>query len=171
MWLTLVKATSCWPNSQLKVLAAISLCEIVNRPDQFISNSPYYVVNRVDWIQCRYLFIRAQQPVSEAVTSPSAGTKEITAAPTSIEYLKEDPARPVQGPGHCQIHIPESAVPRYRRKGRQASTASSPELVELSDDEDAEDLTFVVSDDKAKGEDGLEAELARSSSADTVTPP
>lgn len=74
------------------------------------------------------------------------------------------------GPGHCKIHIPESAVPRYRRKGRQTSTASSPELVELSDDEDVEDLSFVVSDDKAKSEDGLEAGPTRSSSTDTLAP-
>jgi ubiquitin-conjugating enzyme E2 Q len=36
----------------------MSLNEIVNCPTQFASASPYLVVQHIDWIQCRYLFVQ-----------------------------------------------------------------------------------------------------------------
>lgn len=36
----------------------MSLNEIVNCPSQFASNNPYLVVQHIDWIQCRYLFVQ-----------------------------------------------------------------------------------------------------------------
>lgn len=38
----------------------MSLNEIVNCPTQFSSHNPYLVVQFVDWIQCRYLFVLSQ---------------------------------------------------------------------------------------------------------------
>jgi ubiquitin-conjugating enzyme E2 Q len=36
----------------------MSLNEIVNCPAQFASSKPYLVVQHIDWIQCRYLFVQ-----------------------------------------------------------------------------------------------------------------
>ena len=36
----------------------MSLNEIVNCPEQFVSSNPYIVVQHIDWIQCRYLFVQ-----------------------------------------------------------------------------------------------------------------
>jgi hypothetical protein len=47
-----------WPGSALKITSAMSLNEIVNCPTQFASSSPYLVVQHIDWIQCRYLFVQ-----------------------------------------------------------------------------------------------------------------
>lgn len=42
-----------WSQSILHVDQAIALSEIVNAPDKYASQSPYYVVQHVDWIQSR----------------------------------------------------------------------------------------------------------------------
>ena len=47
-----------WPHSQLRISDALSLNEIVNRPDKFQSSNPHLVVAQLDWIQTRYLFVR-----------------------------------------------------------------------------------------------------------------
>ena len=38
----------------------MSLNEIVNCPTEFASSNPYLVVQHVDWVQCRYLFVQVQ---------------------------------------------------------------------------------------------------------------
>lgn len=38
----------------------MSLNEIVNCPDQFLTSTPFVVVQHVDWIQCRYLLVDAK---------------------------------------------------------------------------------------------------------------
>jgi ubiquitin-conjugating enzyme E2 Q len=49
-----------WHGSELKISSAMSLNEIVNCPSKFASSNPYLVVQFVDWIQCRYLFVLSQ---------------------------------------------------------------------------------------------------------------
>jgi hypothetical protein len=36
----------------------MSLNEIVNCPEEFTSSAPYMVVQHVDWIQARFLFVQ-----------------------------------------------------------------------------------------------------------------
>ncbi|KAI5817353.1 hypothetical protein BZA77DRAFT_343668 [Pyronema omphalodes] len=50
-----------WPQSGLKITNALSLNEIVNAPDKFVSKRPHLVVAQLDWIQTRYLFIKTKQ--------------------------------------------------------------------------------------------------------------
>jgi ubiquitin-conjugating enzyme E2 Q len=47
-----------WPGSALAITSAMSLNEIVNCPQQFVSSNPFIVVQHIDWIQCRYLFVQ-----------------------------------------------------------------------------------------------------------------
>jgi ubiquitin-conjugating enzyme E2 Q len=41
------------------VTAAICLNEIINAPHEYVNKNPHLVVQFVDWIQCRYLFVRS----------------------------------------------------------------------------------------------------------------
>jgi hypothetical protein len=42
------------------------LNEIINAPDEYTNKIPHLVVQFVDWIQCRYLFVRSSiSPQSE----------------------------------------------------------------------------------------------------------
>ncbi|KAJ4269599.1 hypothetical protein NW762_001266 [Fusarium torreyae] len=99
-----------WPNSALRATNAISICEIVNKPAQFVSTSPYFVVNKIEWIQCRYLFVQVQQSSREAMLSPEDETYE------TVECLEQDPSHKLTGCGKQPIGIPLSAIPASRRR-------------------------------------------------------
>lgn len=60
-----------WSQSVLKIEAAISLNEIVNAPNEFVSKTPHLVVDQLDWIQTRYLFIKIQGSKSVPVDDGS----------------------------------------------------------------------------------------------------
>lgn len=49
-----------WSQSSLNIVAAISLNEIVNAPNEFVSKTPHLVVSQLDWIQTRYLFVKVE---------------------------------------------------------------------------------------------------------------
>jgi ubiquitin-conjugating enzyme E2 Q len=98
-----------WPHSALKISTAFSLNEIVNKPDKFVSRSPHYVVNDIDWIQTRYLFVK-----SELIHT--VGSKP------SVEYQEDPTMRVVNGSGQF-IQIPITAVSKSRRPAT-AQTAS-----------------------------------------------
>lgn len=42
-------------------MSAMSLNEIVNCPKKFTSSRPYMVVQHVEWIQARYLFVQTDK--------------------------------------------------------------------------------------------------------------
>jgi ubiquitin-conjugating enzyme E2 Q len=50
-----------WPNSALGMSGALALSEIVNAPQEYVNTNPYYVVSQLDWIQTRYLFVKASE--------------------------------------------------------------------------------------------------------------
>lgn len=47
-----------WPRSVLQINTALALNEIVNATEEFTSSNPHLVVQHVDWIQTRYLFVK-----------------------------------------------------------------------------------------------------------------
>ena len=51
----------------------MSLNEIVNAPQSFLSSSPSIVVQHVDWIQCRYLLVQTADPEFAVGQSTSDG--------------------------------------------------------------------------------------------------
>jgi ubiquitin-conjugating enzyme E2 Q len=95
-----------WPRSVLRISSAIAICEVINRPAEFVSVNPHYVVKDIDWIQCRYLFVK----VGEAV--PKIDTPIV--AQKSPGYLRQDPNRKLHG--KLEILIPTSAIPVSRLK-------------------------------------------------------
>ncbi|KAF2758447.1 hypothetical protein EJ05DRAFT_438010 [Pseudovirgaria hyperparasitica] len=92
-----------WPSSELKISSAIALNEVVNAPDEFQSRNPHLVVQHVDWIQTRYLFVK----------SPSmADPLNVVIAPT--EAQAQDPVMTPQGEGG-KIVIPAKANTQRKR--------------------------------------------------------
>ncbi|KAL7787777.1 hypothetical protein V8C37DRAFT_261771 [Trichoderma ceciliae] len=99
-----------WPNSQLKPASAISICEVVNRTDKFVKLTPHYVVNKIEWIQCRYLFVSVD-PTSKAIQQPFPTKPRETCA----GYLSQCPSRELLVTANKQVQIPLSALPSNRR--------------------------------------------------------
>jgi len=71
-----------WLKSILNIWSAVCLNEIVNAPKEFVSSSPYLVVNKLDWIQTRYLFVKVIG-IDVQTPPPLLSNK--------VEYLKQDP--------------------------------------------------------------------------------
>ena len=86
-----------WSNSILNIWSAVCLNEIVNAPKEFVSSSPYLVVDKLDWIQTRYLFVKV---VGRDVRTPPSllGDK--------VEYLKQDPLFSPTGDLGMKLQIP-----------------------------------------------------------------
>ncbi|KAI9714971.1 MAG: hypothetical protein M1812_006284 [Candelaria pacifica] len=94
-----------WPQSMLKISSAMSLNEIVNSPNEFVSRNPHLVVAQLDWIQTRYLFVRC-----------NLGEKNPKEGNIPTEVYNQDPAYTATGerPGQ-KIIIPITAVSKARR--------------------------------------------------------
>ncbi|KAM5345747.1 hypothetical protein ACJ41O_011608 [Fusarium nematophilum] len=109
-----------WPNSQLRVSNAISICELVNEPSKFVSTNPHFVVDKIEWIQCRYLFVQVQ-PSAEAIGEPFPKTQRPLSEATRSSpkmasgYLDQDPNHRLMGNPNKSIKIPVSAIPASRR--------------------------------------------------------
>lgn len=73
-------AGATWPGSVLQISTAMAMAEIVNAPDEFTSKSPHLVVQHVDWIQCRYLFVNkstnAAANLDNSTQAASADSKD-----------------------------------------------------------------------------------------------
>lgn len=95
-----------WPNSELNMTSAISICEIINRTKDFRSFSPHFVVDKVDWIQCRYLLVHVD-PSSEA--GRHRFPKAAKAKP--VGYIEQDPSHKLKGHGATLVEIPRVALP------------------------------------------------------------
>ncbi|RMZ76431.1 hypothetical protein DV737_g4803, partial [Chaetothyriales sp. CBS 132003] len=90
-----------WPRSILGVANALSLEEVVNKTDAFLSKLPHYVVADTDWIQTRYLFIKSD-------------LKHSTASSTVVAY-DQDPQHQCYNGTSQPIQIPVTAVSKSRR--------------------------------------------------------
>jgi ubiquitin-conjugating enzyme E2 Q len=174
--------TSSWPHSALNISSVISLCELVNAPERFVSTSPHLVVKQVDWIQCRYLF--AQRSTSQQVTTrqaiaypPNSPSTVVASGSTDKIHGKEivvqDPARTVLGPDNKPLSIPLKAVPTWKRQAPQALSLSkrghgSRSASEESDEEETSDLKFLFDENDLPPPSAKRPTSARESSVDTV---
>ncbi|KAI8672201.1 hypothetical protein LRP88_03284 [Fusarium phalaenopsidis] len=111
-------SSSAWPNSRLNISNAISMCEIVNDPARYVSTQPHFVIDKIEWIQCRYLFVRVN---ASSQTGNQWHPKK--SAFTSKGYLMQDPQHRLIGDHRNEILIPLSAIPTARRRalGQQGS--------------------------------------------------
>ncbi|RDX46333.1 hypothetical protein OH76DRAFT_1407058 [Lentinus brumalis] len=100
-------AQSCWRNSASRVTNCVALAEIVNLPSKFVSTNPYFVVDKTDWIICRYLLVKGSGYVnpnaSTSNSAPSYHPFNYTNQPpppeenvdNSIPYVPLDPTHPL----------------------------------------------------------------------------
>lgn len=176
-------ATSPWPNSALNISSVISLCEIVNAPERFVSTTPHLVVGQVDWIQCRYLFAQRSPGQTrnppQAVAFPS-GTASTAPASGGVDesqkelILAQDPTRTVIGPDNKALLIPLKAVstrkqqtPQNRSSSKRTHESISPSGD--SDEEQVSDLEFLFDEDESSAPPAKRANSARDSSVDSAT--
>ncbi|KAH6971745.1 hypothetical protein BKA56DRAFT_677822 [Ilyonectria sp. MPI-CAGE-AT-0026] len=161
---------SNWPNSVLGVSAAISICEIINEPTKFISSAPHFVVDKVEWIQCRYLFARVC-PHDAAIAKPFP--KPLTN--DSPGYLVQDPIRKLKGPTKHHIEIPLSAIPARRRQTsidnvspiERSIVPLAEGSLDIDADEDMKDDIHNLLDSEDDGHDDLTVRQRRRSSEDS----
>ncbi|KAK4101503.1 hypothetical protein N658DRAFT_471396 [Parathielavia hyrcaniae] len=146
-----------WPNSDLNITSCLSLNEIINAPDEFVATTPHYVVSQLDWHQCRYLFVKAHGKGSRKDTVSMASNIELAHQVkwrvTKGALYPQAPGLEIRGEQNKQLQIPLSAVP-FRTIGPAAGTTSSTpakravcQLEDSDGDEDAEDVSILVSDD------------------------
>ncbi|EAU34827.1 predicted protein [Aspergillus terreus NIH2624] len=145
-----------WPQSKLNIKCAISLNEVVNAPNQFVHNTACYVVQHLDWIQPRYLFV-----------GPTPTDAKVCQGNPSRIYT-QDPKRLVMGAEGKNVKIPISGVathkanvtssgkPKGRRKKSQeintslcdadsvATLEDDRQLLRDSDKEDKDELPFRI---------------------------
>ncbi|PSR80041.1 hypothetical protein BD289DRAFT_374688 [Coniella lustricola] len=138
-----------WPNSALNATNVMALCEIINRPQNFVSTQPHYVLKDIDWVQCRYLVVK-----THGATGMSA---DISADSEMSKEVLQDPLRKVYGPGRIDLRIPSKVFPSNRfegLKGHQEPRPSSKRThtsfqADLdTDEEDEADLEVLYSDDE-----------------------
>ncbi|KAJ5377718.1 uncharacterized protein N7496_005127 [Penicillium cataractarum] len=148
-------ASGSWPQSMLRIQSMISLNEIVNNPAKFVATTPHYVVQHLDWIQPRYLFV-------QVVKIPAFLEVDEQTEPPML--YAQDPKYEVHGPQARAIQIPMSAFSSKRRAALAASPGKSPRKkkristgtpinVVYFDDTasvstDVEDLMILLSDDE-----------------------
>lgn len=145
----------------------IALCEIINSPDQFVSSSPHYVVDKLDWIQCRYLFVakRYSPETSLAVmlggkNVPHIGTSSLAQKQNQVAEFSQDPQRRVQGPKGVDLKIPLKALASSgssQQANQQNTSIKSPTKTKRTydaltafgdtDEEDSSDIAALLSDD------------------------
>ncbi|CAG7927059.1 unnamed protein product [Penicillium olsonii] len=105
--------TSKWPQSRLKISTAVSLNEIVNSVEDFVSRYPHYVVQHLDWIQTRYLFVQFDVP-ELAAKYPLRNYSSKKQAEGS--FYKQHPDHVAHGPHQVPINIPISILSGQRGK-------------------------------------------------------
>ncbi|KAB8304685.1 hypothetical protein EYC80_004050 [Monilinia laxa] len=150
---------SCWPGSQLNVSAVMSINEIINCPGQFVSSSPYIVVQHIDWIQCRYLLVQVDQG-----TGAAPDTNPNLSATKSVATIEQDPKFTAKSINKNPIGVPYCAasVSRAFRTGGVEDTSQNKKhkglsslmngTVFVSEEEDVEDTNFLLSEDEGNVE-------------------
>ncbi|TDZ74674.1 Ubiquitin-conjugating enzyme E2Q-like protein [Colletotrichum trifolii] len=116
------------------VKPAISLCEIINRTQDFVSKHPYYVVNNVNWIQCRYLLVQ-RRPHSNSSSS-------------NCIYVVQDSKQAPEGPNGKILRVPMAALPKWRqiteKPGSPALQSTQASSSQMQDDNKLDDFGEII---------------------------
>ncbi|KAI0466373.1 hypothetical protein F4859DRAFT_526825 [Xylaria cf. heliscus] len=128
-----------WPQSALQITHAISLNELVNRPCKFKYSASCYVVDILDWIQCRYLFIRPKYRVVEP--GPTRTVED------RAQEFEQDPQYTITGPSNKKVFVPKVAIPSIQQQHASTSLASDGPTGNDTDDEDIDDFNFLADGD------------------------
>ncbi|KDQ51732.1 hypothetical protein JAAARDRAFT_497248 [Jaapia argillacea MUCL 33604] len=132
-----VKSQTCWRNSNIRPNSCAALAEIVNLPQQFVSNNPYFVIAQTDWIVCRYLLVNGA-PKEEDLENTTFGAEEEAKKKQKkddkVPFVTLDPAQPITLANHkVQIPEPSHKIDKLMRARRE-------EYCEEDYDEDDADI-------------------------------
>ena len=134
-----------WPRSVLQIVNAMALNEIVNAPAEFRSQNPHLVVQHVDWVQTRYLFVKCS----------GEGVSDLDDTKPVHERSQERNMTPRNAQGNPLIIPAVSSATGKRR----ISSAKSPGLKKNSKkykgDGLVDDPVVVDEDDVRYGDDGM----------------
>lgn len=151
----------------------MSLNEIVNCPTKFASFTPYLVVQFVDWIQCRYLFVQSggtgvQARSTTASWSVNGLDDPLDLPLTSLslsnadQEVEQDPKYTARSTIQKPIGVPRCAAtisrafradaissekPTKKHKNTPSTTRSKFEDWAVSE-EDVDDIQFLMTDDE-----------------------
>lgn len=128
---------TCWPGSGLRMSSAFAMAEIVNVPDEFTSKSPHLVVQHVDWIQCRYLFVGKHNDYIPSGEPPGSKDEHVSIMGNRpIQLIQQDPQYRIKNTSGYVVDIPVHAIasrkalgaPRNNKlKGSKGSSSASSE--------------------------------------------
>ncbi|THH00560.1 hypothetical protein EW026_g1985 [Hermanssonia centrifuga] len=121
-------ATTSWRNSTIHVYNCVTVAEIVNLPNQFVSTTPYFVVPQTHWIVCRYLLVKS------AIDDP-----DIVSDNVEVPVVTLDPRHPLTVDSK-QVSIP---APAYKLEKLLANRQAE----YLEEDYDQDDLEIFLSED------------------------
>ncbi|KAG5647979.1 hypothetical protein DXG03_007013 [Asterophora parasitica] len=93
-----------WRRSKISPTNCVALAEIVNLPQEFVSQNPHFVVKDTHWIICRYLLVKGAVDF-ELEPAPLASS-----AYAQTPLVKLDPTQPITL-SNKRIEVPE---PSYR---------------------------------------------------------
>ncbi|TDZ23139.1 Ubiquitin-conjugating enzyme E2Q-like protein [Colletotrichum orbiculare MAFF 240422] len=146
-----------WVHSELNICSAISLCEIINRTQDFVSKHPYYVVNNVDWIQCRYLLVQRRPQSAHSTHSsvssaykPTTLTKSLSSNSSSSNciYVVQDSKQVPEGPNGKILRVPMAALPKWRqikeKPGSPALQSTQASSSQMLDDNKLDDFGEII---------------------------
>ncbi|KAF7508175.1 hypothetical protein GJ744_009472 [Endocarpon pusillum] len=146
-----------WRNSKLCVSSALALNEVINAPNEFVHSNPHYVVNQIDWIQARYLFVKANHQ--------ELGQNFGDSTPPKHVYC-QDPKHIALGVHGQPVVIPITAISKSRRptmvtsplplgnKKLKVTGSATQEQAEKTEDDaasmmtEASDIAILLSDDE-----------------------
>ena len=159
-------SNNCWPSSLLKITSALCLAEVVNAPSEFVSNNPHFVVNKLDWIQTRYLFIAT----GSADHKPTTYGNELPLT----QILEQDPSKTSSGITNLPIVIPITAISKSRRPVAKPVKTGNKRVKVVSEGVDC-DSTFIS--DESDPEDvqlwrsSADSPMAKSTRSLAITAP
>ncbi|KAL0254468.1 hypothetical protein SLS55_009943 [Diplodia seriata] len=170
---------STWRPSKLNIHDAVSLNEIVNSPDRFVSSTPHFVIDQIDWIQTRYLFVQASDPrtnpymnkapmMNKAPTTPDE-------QPLPLSPIRQDHVHFPVNTQRRKIEIPASATRSRAKVAKNSQTSPAAKAVarghkKLKTGESIEDAIEIDDDAESVATDQddrelLEMEIERTDSA------
>ncbi|CAG8960624.1 hypothetical protein HYFRA_00013502 [Hymenoscyphus fraxineus] len=157
-----------WQGSSLKIASAMSLNEIVNCPTQFASHTPYYVVQHIDWIQCRYLLVQVSAGDNDYARDTTASVNE-----NRQDDISQDPKYRATSTLNKTIGIPSCAITTSKRfrddkdkvlqaktklaklpnilKRKHSQSSGDAPLMDVSDSDEMDDIAFFLSDSETGG--------------------
>jgi len=152
--------TKKWKSSVLCVDSALALNEIVNAPKEYVSCTPYYVVQHLDWIQTRYLFVSCKPRVDGiqvATDTPphNALTQDTSRIPRGVSGSIVIPASAIKTHGMIRNERrPPTPVNPSPLKKLKAYGSARDKPITIDDDDDAASILTTASDtDVLYGED------------------